>query len=85
MQLKQKFAIELRNARGQHKLTQEELAGLVSISTRSIQYIEKGVWLPKPETMLRLMIVLHIPADLFAEEVGLSDFISSDEREPVHA
>ena len=71
MSLKMKFGAEVYHARNEHGLTQEQLAEAVQKSTRSIQYIEKGEWLPKQETMLRLMIVLQIEPSQFAEEVGV--------------
>lgn len=85
MPLTQKFAEEVRKARKARHLTQEQLAELVMVSTRSVQYIEKGAWMPKPETMLRLMIQLQIPADLFSEEVGFSAPVSPDPTESTNA
>lgn len=71
MSLKMKFGAEVYHARTAHGLTQEQLAETIQKSTRSIQYIERGEWLPKQETMLRLMIVLQIEPSHFAEEVGV--------------
>lgn len=84
MSLKMKFGAEVYHARNQHGLTQEQLAEAVQKSTRSIQYIEKGDMLPKPETMLRLMIVLQIEPSHFAEEVGIHVSVYSRTKEAVH-
>lgn len=84
MLLKQKFAEEVRKARKARGLTQEELAEIVMVSTRSIQYIEQGAWMPKPETLLRLMIALQITADLFREEVGITVPVSAGRRKPTN-
>ncbi len=84
MTLKQKFAREVHQARCSRNLTQFQVAEMVSVTPRSIQYIEKGEWLPKRETMLRLMIVLRISADLFSEEVGVGVPVYFEEGDPVH-
>lgn len=69
MSLKSKFGAETCRARNRLGLTQEQLAEAVSVTPRSIQYIEKGAWMPKSTTMLRLMYRLKIPAETFADEL----------------
>ncbi len=84
MSLKNKFGHEIYCARIRVNLTQEQLAEAVHKSTRSIQYIEKGEWLPKSETMLKLMIVLRIDPMVFAKEVGIYVPVYSGERISSH-
>ncbi len=69
MSLKNKFGAETYRARTGLGLTQEQVAEAIDKSTRSIQYIEKGAWLPKSETMLQIMIVLQIDPMVFSKEV----------------
>ena len=83
MSLENKFGSEVFRARSALGLTQEQVAELIGKSTRSVQYIEKGKWMPKPETMLRLMIVLRISADTFCKEVKVSVPVYPEERELV--
>ena len=69
MSLTTKFAEETKKARRAAGYTQEQLAEIVDITPRSLQYIEAGAWLPHASTMLRIMSVLHIEAEMFREEV----------------
>lgn len=68
MSLTSRFAEEVKSARKAAGYTQEQLAEIVDITPRSLQYIESGAWLPHQTTMLRLMSVLNINADTFREE-----------------
>lgn len=72
MSLKLRFGAEVYYARTEMNLTQEQLAEVIGKSTRSIQYIEKGTFLPKTETALCLMNVLKIDPQRFEEELKLN-------------
>ena len=71
MNLERKFGATVHTYRTAMNYTQFQLAELVGISTRAIQYIEKGEWLPKKHIMLKLMSVLNIPANEFNKELDL--------------
>ena len=76
----------IKAAREKKKITQEELAGLLDMSTTHISVIERGVKPPRLETLIRianaldvssdylLMDILDNPADVVAGE--LSEIIS---------
>lgn len=84
MLLRHKFAKTVFYARTARGMTQEQLAAAIDGSLRTVQYIEQGAWLPKPETIFRLMIVLRISADVFSKEVKINVPVSSADREPAH-
>ncbi|MBP3936399.1 MAG: helix-turn-helix transcriptional regulator [Clostridia bacterium] len=77
MTLKKKFAYVAYHRRNDLKLTQEYVAEKAELSVRSVQYIEKAKWTPARETMLKLMIVLQISPNEFAEEVGVDVPVSA--------
>lgn len=76
----------IKAAREKKQITQEELAGLLDMSTTHISVIERGVKPPRLETLIRianaldvssdylLMDILDNPADVVAGE--LSEIIS---------
>lgn len=70
MSLKMKFGAEICRARIRLGLTQSQLAKDVKITSRSIQYIESGAWMPSSITTLRLMNRLHLSPETFADELG---------------
>ncbi len=53
----------LRAARGQHGLTQAELALLVEVSRKSINTIENGVFVPSTYLALRLAQALKMSVE----------------------
>jgi putative transcriptional regulator len=56
----------VKEARLQHAWTQEELAGMVSITRQTIIAIEKGGYAPSVRLALRLAQALQVPiGDLF--------------------
>lgn len=83
MALKLKFGMEAAQARRKLKFTQEQVAEAVGITPRSIQYIEKGAFLPKSETMLAIMIFLQMSPTLFSKEVGVDVPVPVEERETI--
>ena len=80
MNLKKQFSYLVYHHRTNLGMTQEYVAEMVGISTRSVQYIEKGQWVPARETMLKLMIVLQIDPCELAEEVGIDVSLLRDHR-----
>lgn len=84
----------IKAARENKKITQEELAALLDLSTTHISVIERGVKPPKLETFIRianllgvsadylLMDVIEYPADVVAGELSESiSKLSPKERE----
>lgn len=71
MSLKVKFSSAVYYGRTELGLTQEDLAEIIGKSPRSIQYIEKGVFLPKADTTLSLINFLNIDPKQFEEELDL--------------
>lgn len=78
--LKFAFSLELYKARKALHYTQMLVAEAACISVRWYQRIEGGHSLPGPAVMLRLMIVLHIDAQLFRDAVGLAPYIIPGSR-----
>ena len=56
----------LRKEKG---MTQEQLAEAVNLSTNHISVIERGVKLPKLETLINIANVLDVPADVLLQDV----------------
>lgn len=59
----------IKAARERKKITQEELAGLLDMSTTHISVIERGVKPPKLETFIRIANVLDVSADYLLMDV----------------
>lgn len=49
----------LKVARAKHNLTQEQLAGLVSVTRKTINTVENGKFIPSTVLALKLAHVLH--------------------------
>lgn len=65
------FGSVVCSARIAYGLTQEELAGLIQVSTRWLQKIEAGEGMPNLQHIIHLMAILDIDPHVVAQEVGL--------------
>ena len=59
----------IKAAREQRKLTQEQLAESVELSPMHVSVIERGVKLPKLETLINIANVLDVSADFLLQDV----------------
>lgn len=59
----------IKAARERKKLTQEQLAELVDLSPMHISVIERGVKLPKLETLINIANILDVSADVLLQDV----------------
>ena len=59
----------IKAAREKRQLTQEQLAELVDLSTMHVSVIERGVKLPKLETLINIANVLDVSADVLLQDV----------------
>lgn len=59
----------IKAAREKKKLTQEELAALLDMSTTHISVIERGVKPPKLETFIRIANVLGVSSDYLLMDI----------------
>jgi len=59
----------IKAAREKKKLTQEQLAELVDLSPMHVSVIERGVKLPKLETLVNIANVLDVSADVLLQDV----------------
>ena len=59
----------IKAARESKKLTQEQLAELVDLSPMHISVIERGVKLPKLETLINIANILDVSADVLLQDV----------------
>lgn len=55
------LAVDLKNIRERRHLSQMELANMVDVSKSTISYIERGVFFPSLELLVKLSIVLCVP------------------------
>lgn len=59
----------IKAARENKRLTQEQLAELVDLSPMHVSVIERGVKLPKLETLINIANVLDVSADVLLQDV----------------
>ena len=59
----------IKNAREKKQLTQEQLAELVDLSPMHVSVIERGVKLPKLETLINIANILDVSADELLQDV----------------
>ena len=59
----------IKTARENKRLTQEQLAELVDLSPMHVSVIERGVKLPKLETLINIANVLDVSADVLLQDV----------------
>lgn len=59
----------IKTARERKKLTQEQLAESVDLSPMHVSVIERGVKLPKLETLINIANVLDVSADFLLQDV----------------
>ena len=59
----------IKAARESKQLTQEQLAELVDLSPMHISVIERGVKLPKLETLINIANILDVSADVLLQDV----------------
>ena len=59
----------IKAAREKKRLTQEQLAELVDLSPMHVSVIERGVKLPKLETLINIANALDVPADVLLQDV----------------
>lgn len=59
----------IKEAREKKQLTQEQLAELVDLSPMHVSVIERGVKLPKLETLINIANVLNVSADVLLQDV----------------
>lgn len=83
MSLEHSVGIRIRAFRKQRGLTQERLAEIVERTPDSISQIERGINLPKFETLWRLAEALEVPVSSFF--AGLSEEASNPQREELLA
>ncbi|QCO08138.1 XRE family transcriptional regulator [Azospirillum brasilense] len=61
MERTQEFGRMLRTLREQRNLTQEDLAELIDRSVQAVSKMERGLTLPKLETLIRISEKLNVP------------------------
>lgn len=59
----------IKTAREKKKLTQEQLAELANLSPMHVSVIERGVKLPKLETLINIANILEVSADELLQDV----------------
>ena len=59
----------IKTARERNKLTQEQLAEMVNLSPMHVSVIERGVKLPKLETLINIANILDVSADELLQDV----------------
>ena len=59
----------IKTARERKKLTQEQLAEMVNLSPMHVSVIERGVKLPKLETLINIANILDVSADELLQDV----------------
>lgn len=59
----------IKAARDKKRLTQEQLAELVDLSPMHVSVIERGVKLPKLETLINIANILDVSADELLQDV----------------
>ena len=59
----------IKAAREKKRLTQEQLAEYVDLSPMHVSVIERGVRLPKLETLINIANVLDVSADVLLQDV----------------
>ena len=59
----------IKAAREKKRLTQEQLAELVDLSPMHVSVIERGVKLPKLETLINIANALDVSADVLLQDV----------------
>ena len=59
----------IKAAREKRQLTQEQLAELVDLSTMHVSVIERGVKLPKLETLINIANILDVSTDVLLQDV----------------
>ena len=59
----------IKAAREKKRLTQEQLAELVDLSPMHVSVIERGVKLPKLETLINIANILDVSADELLQDV----------------
>ena len=59
----------IKAAREKKQLTQEQLAELVDLSAMHVSVIERGVKLPKLETLINIANILDVSADVLLQDV----------------
>ena len=69
MSIKTSFAKKVYCKRKEKNITQEELAEIVSISSRWLQEIERGNNLPSAVVTLKLIIVLELDVSDLMEDL----------------
>lgn len=70
MELKRRIAIKLKTIRKGRKLTQDDLAGLISRSVDAISNIERAKGLPSLETLQAIATKLEVPIGEFFDATG---------------
>lgn len=59
----------IKSCREEQKMTQEELAGKVELSSHYLSAVERGVKVPKLETFIRIANALNVPSDILLTDV----------------
>ena len=59
----------IKAAREKKQLTQEQLAELVDLSPMHVSVIERGIKLPKLETLINIANILDVSADTLLQDV----------------
>lgn len=70
MDKRERFAANLRRARGAKKMSQEELASLCDLHRTEISLLERAGREPRLGTMVKLATVLETTPNALAEGIG---------------
>ena len=76
MNIKKELGEKIKRVRTMRNLTQEQLAEMIDISSRSLSNIEVGSYFVKFETLERILKVL----DISSEELFANDHIKSNQE-----
>jgi len=68
------LSVAIKDARTAQRLTREELAELVGVSSKSIQRYEEGRQIPRMPVLARLGSVLGIPVGSLLFDSGTEDY-----------
>lgn len=78
MEIKEIFQKRIKNIRRRLRINQKELAEMMQVSERTIQYYEKGERIPELVTLYRFCKDHHISIDYL---LGLTDIAFINEKE----
>ncbi|MBK3776484.1 helix-turn-helix domain-containing protein [Azospirillum brasilense] len=80
MESAREFGLLLRTLREERNLTQEDLAELIDRSVQAVSKMERGLTLPKLETLIRLSAKLNVPLSDLTKVFDCNQSISSERQ-----